>query len=90
MIIETMVNGNLQDSDPQFNTITQAISQICVCIKEDFKQYLPHIVPQLLKDAAREIDFKIVDADTVPENDDGDDSKLVKMNIQLKGLEGQK
>ena len=54
---------------------------------------MPHIIPQLLKDAARDIDFKVVDADSVAANDDEDPdskSKIVKMQIQLKGMEGQK
>jgi len=41
-----------------------------VCLKEDFKQYLPLIVPALLKDAVRDIDFKVIDADDANDGDD--------------------
>lgn len=49
MILDTLINGNLADSDPQINAISNTVSQICVCLKEDFKQFLPLIVPELLK-----------------------------------------
>lgn len=51
MIIETLINGNLVDSDPQITSIANVISQIAVCLKEEFVQFLPLIVPALLKDA---------------------------------------
>jgi len=51
MITDTLVNGNLQDSDPQLTSIPNTIAQICVCLKEDFKPFLPQIVPSLLNDA---------------------------------------
>jgi hypothetical protein len=41
-----------------------------VCLKDDFKQFLPLIVPALLKDCQKDIDFKIVDADEA--QDDGE------------------
>ena len=51
LIIETLINGNLVDSDPQITSIANVISQIAVCLKEDFVQFLPLIVPALLKDS---------------------------------------
>jgi len=36
-IVETLVTGNLQDSDPQITVIANTISQISICIKDDFK-----------------------------------------------------
>jgi hypothetical protein len=50
-LIETLVNGNLADSDPQISAISNTISCIAVCLKDEFKQFLPTIVPALLKDA---------------------------------------
>ena len=73
MIIETLINGNLVDSDPQITSIANVISQIAVCLKEEFVQFLPLIVPALLKDSQRDIDFKIIDADeTNVEGDEAD------------------
>jgi len=57
MIIKTLVEGNLQDADPQITAIGDTLSQICVCLKDDFKVYLPTIIPALLKDADRNLDF---------------------------------
>lgn len=70
MIIETKVSGTMQDSDPQVMAMSNCISQICAAIKEEFKQFLPAIVPQLIKDAERDIEFKVCDADELAEDDD--------------------
>lgn len=87
-IIETLVNGNLSDSDPQITAITNTISQICVCLKDDFKQFLPVIVPALLKDAQRDIDFKVKTADDLDIEEDEDQKGIQKLNLKVKGLEG--
>lgn len=92
MIIETLINGNLVDSDPQITSIANVISQIAVCLKEEFVQFLPLIVPALLKDAQRDIDFKIIDSDeTNVEGDEADHKGGVQtLNLKVKGLEGAK
>ena len=88
MILECLINGNLADSDPQINAITNTISQICGCLKEDFKQFLPLIVPELLKNCEKDIDFKIVDADEAQGDDTGDGRNAIA--IKVKGFEGAK
>ena len=60
-----------------------------MCLKEDFKQFLPLIVPALLKDAQKDIDFKIRDADELDVEEVGDDNRQA-INLKVKGLEGQK
>ena len=45
IIIETMTSGTITDSDPQAAAFVNTIAQICVCLKEEFKQFLPVIVP---------------------------------------------
>ena len=92
MIIETLINGNLVDSDPQITSIANVISQIAVCLKEEFVQFLPLIVPALLKDSQRDIDFKIIDADeTNVEGDEADHKDGIQtLNLKVKGLEGAK
>lgn len=71
-LIDTLVNGNLADSDPQITAITSCVSQIAVCLKDEFKQFLPTIVPALLKDAQRSIDFKVKAQDDPLGGDDGE------------------
>jgi len=51
LIIDTLVNGNLQEADPQLTSIPNTIAQICVCLKAEFTQFLPLILPPLLADA---------------------------------------
>jgi hypothetical protein len=59
-----------------------------VCIKDDFKQFLPHIIPQLLKDAQRDVDFQVKSTDDF-ENDEPEEKTGYKsLNLKVKGLEG--
>ena len=86
-----LASGNLADSDPQATTISNTISQICVCLGEDFKQFLPIIIPALLRDADKDIDFKFRDADELElEGDEGDHKGVQTLNLKVKGMEGNK
>jgi len=75
MIVDMMNSGNLTDTDPQVMALSNTISQICVCLKDDFKQFLPAIMPPLLKDLNRDIDFKVIDVDEVGGDDEGETNK---------------
>ena len=60
-------------------------------MKEDFKPFLPLIIPSLLNDAQRSIDFKIVDVDDGETAADDDESKKNEaLHIKVKGFEGTK
>jgi methyl coenzyme M reductase beta subunit len=61
------------------------LSQIGACIKQEFKQFLPHIMPALIKDVKRDIDLKIQDAETA-----GKDSSSTAMHVKIKGMEGER
>lgn len=89
-IVEVLVTGNLKDSDPQVMAISNTISQICICLKEDFKQFLPHIVPALLKDASKDLDFKVKDADEVAGDEEEEAEGTTTLNLKIKGVEGEK
>ena len=92
MIIEAMVSGNIKDSDPQVIACANCLSQICSAIKDEFKQFLPMIVPQLIKDASRNIDLKVSDADDLPEVEEDEDEKknMQSLQVKVKGMEGAK
>ena len=61
-------------------------------MKDDFKPFLPRIIPALLNDAQRSIDFKIVDVEEgdVAEDEDESGKKTDAMQIKIKGMEGAK
>lgn len=72
-LLTTLLNsGSVSEADPQLLAIQNTLSQIGSCIKQEFKQFLPHIMPALLNDAARDIDLKVQDAD-LAKNEGGDD-----------------
>jgi len=89
MLLETLINGNLTEADPQNETITNAISQICVCLKDDFKQFLPLFVPALLKDANKDIDFKVKESDDL-DGEEEDENGRAALVLKIKGMEGAK
>lgn len=63
------------------------LSQIGSCIKQEFKVFLPHIMPALLKDMTRDIDLKILDADLAAgKKDEGQTA----MTVKIKGMEGER
>lgn len=57
-------------------------------MKDEFKQFLPQIIPALLKDAQRSIDFKVKAADELGGDDDGEEKGVQKLALKVKGLEG--
>jgi hypothetical protein len=57
--------------------IPNSIAQICVCLKEEFDPFLKMILPKLLSDTQKDIDFKVIDSDKVDDNEEvpRDDNK---------------
>jgi len=45
-------------------------------------------VPALLKDAQRDIDFKVKTSDELDVDDEEDSKGVQKLNLKVKGLEG--
>jgi hypothetical protein len=56
-------------------------------LKDEFKQFLPTLIPALLKDAQRSIDFKVKAADDIG-GDDEEQSGHQSISLKVKGLEG--
>lgn len=62
--------------DPQTFYLMQAYARICRCLKEDFIQYLPHVMPRLLAAASQKPEIDVLDAiddddDNAAEDDEG-------------------
>ena len=79
-------SGTVAESDPQVLAIQNTLSQIGACIKQEFKQFLPLIMPALLKDIGRDIDLKIVDADLAGSND----GVNTQLKVKIAGVEGER
>ena len=47
-------------------------------------------MPALLKDAARDIDLKIQDADAVANKDHSEDANIQTIKVKVRGFEGEK
>jgi len=56
-------------------------------LKDEFKQFLPTIIPALLKDAQRSIDFKVKAQDDMG-GDDEQEKGVQTLALKVKGLEG--
>lgn len=86
-LTELLNSGKVQEADPQLSALQNTLSQIGACIKQEFKVFLPHIMPALIKDMSRDIDLKIVDADLAGSNS-GDSNTALK--VKIKGMEGER
>ena len=86
-VLTTLLNsGKIEDADPQLLALQDTLSKIGSCIKLEFKAFLPHIMPALIKDMKRDIDFKLEDADLAGKTEGGNTA----MNIKVKGMEGER
>ena len=68
------------------------LAQISICLKAEFKQFLPVIIPSLKKDMDRDVKFSFEDAEE-PEEQTGqgeEDSGITSLAVKIKGLEGAK
>ena len=85
--LTTLLNsGKIEDADPQLLALQDTLSKIGSCIKQEFKVFLPYIMPALIKDMKRDIDFKLEDADLAGKTEGGNTA----MNIKVKGMEGER
>ena len=86
-VLTTLLNsGKVLEADPQLLAIQDTLSKIGSCIKQEFKVFLPHIMPALIKDMQRDIDFKFEDADLAGKAEGGNTA----MHIKVKGMEGER
>ncbi len=88
----TLLNSNtMEDSDPQILAIQNMVAQLACCLKTEFKPYLPTLMESLVRDAKRDLDFKVVDAKEEELEESGEDKvakDITQMMMQIKGMEG--
>ena len=81
--LTTLLNsGKVEEADPQLLAMQDTLSKIGSCIKQEFKV----LMPALIKDMQRDIDFKFEDADLAGKTEGGNTA----MNIKVKGMEGER
>lgn len=71
MLVSTSAAQNEDQDDPQGFYLMQAYARICRCLKGGFIQYLPHVMPALLKAACQKPD--IIHVLETGEDEDQDD-----------------
>lgn len=81
-------SGKLSESDPQINSSMHTLSQVAFCLGEKFEPFLERLMPQLLKDAAANVDLKIVDASEA-DAEEAENGRTA-MQIKVKGFEQAK
>lgn len=67
--------------DPQQFYLMQAYARICRCLKGSFIQYLPHVMPGLLKAAEQKPDIQVLDVTDENDGDDDDDDGYETVKI---------
>lgn len=74
----------MTSDDPQVNAIKETLSQIAFFLKEDFHQFMPQLMNNLVNDANLDIDIKMEAADNIKTAEDNN----VGFTVKLKGFEG--
>eukprot|EP00347_Sterkiella_histriomuscorum_P001538 403371652 len=82
----TLQNSGLTSDDPQVNAIKETLSQIAFFLKEDFHQFMPQLMNNIVNDANLDIDIKMEAADNIKTSDAED--KSAGFTVKLKGFEG--
>ena len=59
ILIDFYLNGKLKDTDPQLVAIPLTISQISICLKDQFLPLVHLIFPKLLEDADKDVQMEI-------------------------------
>lgn len=77
--IQAMLTQSTDVDDVQAEYIQQAIERICHCLKKDFVQFLPAVMPKIIKTLNIEEDVGFV-----PRADDGDDDDKIEVNTNGK------
>lgn len=73
-ILVSTANVQEEDADdPQTFYLMQAYARICRCLKEDFIQYLPHVMPRLLAAAGQKPEIEVSDA--LDDDDNAEDEE---------------
>jgi hypothetical protein len=87
-LVELFNSNKLDESDPQVVMIQCTFHQLAMCLKHEFKPYLGPIMECLIRDCKKDVDLRIVDADSAAREDA--DDKNIKVEINIKGQEGAK
>lgn len=73
ILVRTAQSQSEDPDDPQAFYLMQAYARICRCLKAGFIQYMPHVMPDLLKAARQKPDIQVRE---VPEDDDDQDDSV--------------
>lgn len=73
ILVQTAALQENDPDDPQAFYLMQAYARICRCLKTGFIQYLPHVMPGLLKAAMQKPDIQVLE---VADDDDGQDESV--------------
>lgn len=80
-----LLNSGLQTDDPQSLAIKETLTKIASFLKEDFSQYMPNMLQNLLNDSKLDIDIILEDA--VLSRDST--SNMQSLTFKMKGFDGE-
>lgn len=74
------------NDDPQAFYLMQAYARICRCLKQQFIQYLPHVMPGLIKAAEQKPDIQVLDVDENDDDDEDDGFETLRIGDKRVGI----
>uniref|UniRef100_A0A7S0J6U6 TOG domain-containing protein n=1 Tax=Calcidiscus leptoporus TaxID=127549 RepID=A0A7S0J6U6_9EUKA len=84
MLIQTR-GAELEADDPQVAFMLQACARICKCLGEQFKPYLPYVIPPLLESAQIDPELHVTDAEEDEEEEEEEGMESVTVAIRGQG-----
>ena len=93
ILVSTAASQREDPDDPQGFYLMQAYARICRCLKSQFIQYLPHVMPGLLEAAGQKPDIQLLEMDEDDGNEDSVDGYETltigdkRFGIRTSGLE---
>lgn len=78
--LASTIQSGLKEDDPQDESIKDTLAQCAGFLGQEFVQFMPQLLDQLIADAQLSLDFKMESAD-MPTNDEN-----MKMKIKIKGM----
>ena len=88
LLLASQQGVELEPDDPQISFMLQACGRICKCLGEQFRPYLPFVIPPLLKSAQIDPELHVSDADG-DDDDQENEEGMESVTVNIRG-QGQK
>ena len=84
LLLASQQGVELEPDDPQISFMLQACGRICKCLGEQFRPYLPFVIPPLLKSAQIDPELHVTDAD-YDDDEQEEEEGMESVTVAIRG-----